>query len=149
MGGEQVNTTIIGIDPGKHGAIAMVQPMTEVWELPDSPADLRYLIYNSLMLSGVDNMRVYLEKAQAMPGQGVSSMFKYGQGFGRIEGVLGALGIATRTVAPAVWKKAMGVTADKNTSRTLARQLFPEARITRSDHAEALLLAEFGRRQQG
>ena len=143
-----MNPAILGIDPGAKGAIAMISPMVEVWDLPESPADFLDVLWGigdkALLRVGI----VYLEKAQSMPGQGVASMFKYGQGYGRIEGMLAALRIPVRTVSPATWKKAMGVTTDKNTARTLARQLFPEARITRSDHAEALLLAEWGRRQQ-
>ena len=139
-----MNPAILGIDPGAKGAIAMIQPMVETWDLPESPADLFDLLH---ALKGTAAV-VYLEKAQSMPGMGVAGAFNYGKGYGRVEGVLAALRVSVRTVSPSMWKRTMGVTADKAECRTLARQLFPEARITRSDHAEALLLAEWGRRQR-
>lgn len=124
----------------------MVSPMVEVWDLPESMADFREFLYECIP-GAFDHRRVYIEKAQSFPGMGVAGAFNYGKGYGELLGVLAACKHSTREIAPAVWKKALHVTADKQTARTLARQLFPEARITRADHAEALLIAEWGRRQ--
>lgn len=150
-----MNTTILGIDPGSKGAVAMVSPMVETWDLPPLAADFRDLLYESLMLTGVDTMRVYIEKAQSFPGMGVSGAFNYGQGYGTILGILAACRISVVEVSPAKWKKALGLTGEatdtlkekKDRARKMARQLFPEANLSRADKAEALLIAEYGRRQ--
>ena len=145
-------TTIIGIDPGATGAIAAIHPSLwapfdepDVFDMPATAADL----VGVLSRWHDQGVQVFLEQAQSMPGQGVSSTFKYGVGFGQILGVLAALGIAHRQVSPAVWKRQMGVTKDKDKARALAQQLFPTASLARvKDHgrAEALLIAEWGRR---
>lgn len=139
-------TAILGIDPGKSGAIAMVEPGVDVWDMPATPADLAAL----LKTFDPAYTRVYLEQAQAMPKQGVSSTFGYGRDFGVILGVLATVGLSHRLVTPAVWKRQMGVTADKSAARAMAQRLFPSASLGRvKDHgrAEALLIAEWGRRQ--
>jgi hypothetical protein len=90
-----------------------------------------------------------LELASARPGQGVSSMFKYGQAFGTVIGVVQAIGLPLHTVSAGVWKRALGLGPDKEKSRAMALQLWPD----RSDlfglkrqhnNAEAALLALFG-----
>ena len=142
-------TTIIGIDPGATGAIAAIHlglfAEPDVFDMPATAADMVGVLYR---WHGQD-VHVFLEQAQSMPGQGVASTFKYGVGFGQILGVLAALGIPHRQVSPAVWKRQMGVTKDKDKARALAQQLFPTAPLSRvKDHgrAEALLIAEWGRR---
>lgn len=146
MGDVLMTPTILGIDPGAGGAIGMVQPMVETWDMPATPKDLADLFATF----DPNTTMVYVEASQSMPGQGVSSTFKYGVGYGVILGVLAAYGFPHRLVAPSTWKRAMGVTKDKTETRRLAQQLFPTASLGRvRDHgrAEALLIAEFGRRQ--
>lgn len=142
-------TTILGIDPGETGAIAILhnsQYEFDVYDMPPNPADLAELIGT---LGDID--MAYLEKAQAMPNQGVSSMFNYGVGYGTIIGILAARSIPYTLITPAVWKRALGLTGKpKDASRALARSWFPHAPLSRvKDHgrAEALLIAEWGRRQ--
>jgi len=140
--------TILGIDPGATGAIAQVQPMVAVFDMPATAHDLAAL----LRTFDAAATMAYVESQHSMPGQGVASTFKFGVGYGTILGVLAALGIAHRLVTPAVWKRGMGVTADKASARGLAQQLFPEASLARvKDHgrAESLLLAAWGLRQGG
>lgn len=140
-------TTILGIDPGAAGAIASVCPSTETWDMPTTAHDLADL----LRTFDPATTRVYIEKSQAMPGQGVSSMFKYGMHYGHLTGMLALLRIPYIEVSAATWKRVMGLTAEKADSRTMAQKLFPEASLSRKkDHgrAEALLIAEFGRRQR-
>jgi hypothetical protein len=147
-------TTILGVDPGAHGAIAMVSPMVEVWDLPSIAADLADLMRT---WSGSDTVRVYIEKAQSFPGMGVSGAFNYGAGYGTILGVLGALKFSVVEVSPATWKRALGLSGEatdsvkekKARARKLARQLFPEANLSRADKAEALLIAWFGLQKEG
>lgn len=139
--------TILGIDPGMTGAIAMVQPMVDVWDMPATAQDLATL----LRTFDPATTRVYLENVHSMPGQGVSSTFRFGVGFGQIQGVLATLGFPYILVEPSKWKTAMGLRGkEKAESRALAQRLFPTASLSRvRDHgrAEALLIAEFGRRK--
>ena len=91
-----------------------------------------------------------LEAVSAMPGQGVSSTFHFGESVGVVLGVLGALQIPVRMVTPAKWKKAAGLLGrDKDAARTLAIQLHPEvadqlARKKDTGRADAVGIARFG-----
>lgn len=147
-------TTILGIDPGATGALASIQPTVEAWDLPPCATDLAVL----LRTFDPATTRVYVERSQPMPrkvkGEGRQvdpiSMFNYGRSYGQILGVLGALGFWYREVPANTWKARMRLTRkDKAASVAMARDLFPEASLKRvKDHgrAEALLIAEFGRR---
>ena len=137
---------IIGIDPGVTGAVAFLGFDTVVHDMPPNPRDLAELLFPFDRRD-----RAIVEQAQAMPKQGVSSTFKTGYGYGVIIGVLASLGIPYETVTPSVWKRAMGLQGkDKDASRSLARCYWPDAPLSRvKDHgrAEALLIAEYGRRK--
>lgn len=141
---------IIGIDPGATGAIAWLSPIVGlspvVTDMPANPRD----VFEELAHREDGDLAI-IEKAQPMPKQGVVSTFTIGRNYGVVIGVLAALGIPYREVAPGTWKRAMGLDSDKEKSRSLARSLWPEAPLGRKkDHnrAEALLLAEWGRRQE-
>ncbi len=140
-------TTILGIDPGETGAIGMVCPSVEIWDMPTTPHDLATL----MRTFDPATTRVYLENVHSMPGQGVSSTFRFGVGFGQIQGVLATLGFPYILVEPSKWKTAMGLRGkEKAESRALAQRLFPTASLSRvRDHgrAEALLLACYGMRK--
>lgn len=139
-------TTIVGIDPGATGAIAAIDSGADVWDMPATAKDL----VDVLIQFKPHETIAIVEQAQSMPGQGLSSTFKYGVGFGTILGALAALGIPHRLVTPSTWKRQMGIDKDKGRARGLAQQLFPTAPLSRvKDHgrAEALLIAEWGRRQ--
>lgn len=143
----------IGIDPGKKGAFAIID------------GDLAYSIpFDEKTFIGEMRMLVYekekkiacLEHVHAMPGQGVNSMFTFGQGFGFIQGVLTALSIPYELVTPQKWKKEFSITSDKNTSIEVCKRMFPEvslrpdrARKDSDGMAEALLMAEYARRKFG
>jgi crossover junction endodeoxyribonuclease RuvC len=139
--------TILGIDPGVTGAIAMVSPMVEVWDMPETALQL------ALLLDTFDpaTTRAYVEQVHSMPKQGVASTFKFGMDYGMLLGILAAMKIPYILVPPSKWKPAMGLRgAEKVESRRKAQELFPTAPLSRvKDHgrAEALLLAEWGRRQ--
>jgi hypothetical protein len=133
-------TTIVGIDPGAHGAIGMIQPDVCVWDMPATPHDLATL----LRTFDPRTTRVYVEAVHSMPGQGVSSTFKFGKGFGEILGVLAALDIPHTMVAPATWKTAMGLRgAEKAASKRLAQQLYGRV-ASNEGKSEALLIATWG-----
>ena len=87
-----------------------------------------------------------------MPGQGVASTFKFGRAVGAIDAVADMMFGVWHIVSPQRWKKSMGVTQDKMKSLNLARELWPNAPLSRmKDHgrAEALLIAEYLRRTHG
>lgn len=149
----------IGIDPGNTGAIALLNEhyeLVSVWDMPlmangkkqqvNASELAKILEYPGATRSG--DLEAIVEKVGAMPGQGVSSMFNFGMGFGVIQGVLAARRIPYRLVAPPKWKKAAGLTGkDKDMARTLAQQLYPEAPLGRKKdigRADAILIARYG-----
>lgn len=159
---------IVGIDPGLKGAIVVmnvtkhVVPNGAVTELMVMPNNLIKLVdmlevYNR---DGNKIRMVYIEKAQAMPKQGVSSMFKYGMGYGELLGILYALRLPHGLVHPRVWCKTMhaGLSAKasaKERSKEAVKRLFPDVNTLATSRStkphegiiDALLITEFGRRQ--
>lgn len=140
----------IGIDPGKNGGIAFINEFADIIQLlPFSDDDLIRLIKNCS-----SDMKCTLEHVHAMPKQGVVSMFNFGQNFGFIKGVLKSYEIPFQLVPSPVWKKEFSCTSDKNTSIEVCKRLFPNVNLKatercKKDHdgmAEALLIAEYGRR---
>lgn len=147
----------IGIDPGLTGAIAILSDTDEFIAVHDMPVMLlsnKKNQVNSAELAKIisnyssNKCSVILEKVSAMPGQGVSSMFSFGQSFGIILGIAGALGIPVNLVTPASWKKRAGLIGkEKDYARTLAQQLYPSASLSRKGdigRADAILIARFG-----
>jgi len=151
----------LGIDPGLHGAVAIIEGR-EVRLLDDLPtvqfstARIKHRIdaasLAELLAPFADAVRMaVIEKVAARPGEAPSGAFSFGYTSGAIAGVLGALRVPVTTVAPAVWKRAMRLGADKDLSRARALELFPAvadrlARKKDHDRAEALLLAAWGGR---
>ena len=96
-----------------------------------------------------------VEHVSAMPGQGVTSCFSFGQNFGFILGLLSAYDIPYELVRPQKWKRLFSCTSDKNTSIAVAQRLFPGVDLRRTPRClkphdgvcEALLLAEYCRRK--
>lgn len=145
-----MKSNVIGaVDPGAKGAVCiMTSQRTEVHMLKD---------FNMKLLRACSH--VFVEKAQAMPKQGVSSMFNYGVGFGEIIGWLKSMEVPYTLVTPSQWTKAMhmGVSAKlegKARSIEAAQRLFPGVSLLPTERctkasdgkAEALLICEFGRR---
>ena len=101
------------------------------------------------------NVRCCVEQVSAMPGQGVTSMFNFGKGFGWILGTLEAYSVPYELIRPQKWKKEFSVTSDKNTSIEVCKRLFPHVSLLPTERckkdndgmAEALLLAEYARRK--
>lgn len=142
----------MGIDPGKDGALAVIYESGAVV----IPFDERDYVNSIHALEG-HGARCCLERVGAMPGQGVTSMFKFGENFGFIRGLLQANGVPYELVTPQKWKKEFGVTRDKNSAIAVCRRLFPEVSLLRTERckkphdgmAEALLMAEYARRRMG
>lgn len=145
----------IGIDPGKSGAIALIHRDGElVLDWPGDPASAADVLTTWRMEYRIE--LAALERVHAMPGQGVKSMFTFGQNFGQWEGILAALGIPHLQPGPQEWQKGLVKASDgqdtKARALTVARRLFPDVDLSRKkDHgkADALLLAWWARSQGG
>lgn len=144
----------IGVDPGKNGGIAFIDTFKQSYDVyVFSEETLLKKLYQFSKYK-TDSIKCVLEKVNAMPGQGVVSMFNFGQNYGFIQGVLKAYGIPYELVSPQKWKKEFSCTSDKNTSIEVCKRLFPGVNLKatercKKDHdgiAEALLIAEYGRR---
>lgn len=160
-----MNTLILGIDPGLTGAVALIGPAgTLVEDLPvirdgrfawiDGSA-LVHLLRQWGVGDPATESIAFVERAQAMPGQGVSSSFQTGLTAGSLLAALQCAGVGIRLVQPRAWKVALGLAGDpadtdrerKQRSIDRARLRFPHLRMDRAkDHnrAEALLLAAYG-----
>ena len=144
--------TYIGIDPGKSGALALLTEDGQCTVVPFQES-----AYTAILKAASGPSSVCcLEKVSAMPGQGVVSMFNFGQNLGYIEGLLQAFDIPYQLVPPQTWKKEFCVTSDKNTSIEVCRKLFPHvcllptarSRKPSDGMAEAILIAEYARRRR-
>lgn len=135
----------IGIDPGKSGGIAVITEESgcSAVKMPDTDAVLLEL----LMPFQWRKCFALLEKVHAMPGQGVTSTFTFGEGFGKLQMALAACHIPYSFVTPQKWQKALGclTKGDKNVSKAMAERLFPNIKVTHAI-ADALLIAEYNRR---
>ena len=147
-----MSTDYVGIDPGKTGAIAIIEESRrKVLDVPVINGDYYfYEMYMLLFKAKLSNVHTYLtlERQQAMPGQGVSSTFQTGRGYGAWEAICSITVPDFQIVSPRVWKKKLGLSKDKEASRALAIFLYPsmEEMLSRKrDHnrAEALLLAHY------
>jgi crossover junction endodeoxyribonuclease RuvC len=147
---------IIGIDPGKSGAVCMVcvgaveyPKHTDEFvfiKLDGTEKDI-YTLIDGFKNSVTGDWFAYIENVHSMPKQGVVSAFSFGRNFGFLIGLLTALKIPYEFVSPQKWQKAMGCLSkgDKNVTKAAAQRLFPDIKITHSI-ADALLIAEYGRR---
>jgi hypothetical protein len=140
---------ILGIDPGVTGGIAFLLSSGAI-EAGDLPTVAGSVDIDALVRR-IRNQRPRLaivERAQAMPKQGVSSTFKYGVAYGALCAVTALLEIPTHLVTPAKWKKHFNLDSDKEKSRALAIRLWPGCGLfeRKKDHgrAEAALIARYG-----
>jgi len=153
---------IVGIDPGLGGAIARLDTeMGVLSRLDDCPSiarDRGGREVNEAVLATFfkalvgEPCHVFLERAQAMPKQGVSSCFNYGAGYGIYRGIVAAFELPLTLVSPAKWKREMNIGSDKGLARRRASQLFPASaalfsRKKDDGRAEAALIAYFGAQQ--
>ena len=153
---------IIGIDPGISGSICFFEDgkILDVIEMPtmnEGKKNKRQVngaqIYNEITdrinkLQKQD-VRVVVEQVSAMPGQGVTSMFNFGQSFGIIKGICSAMQLPLYFVRPAKWKKYFNlIKSEKDASRTRAIEIFPyfSSQLSKkkdSNKADAILIASF------
>jgi len=148
----------IGIDPGLHGAIAIIDQSGELVSVTDLPfvhdKSLAWVDGDALQVMLLNALsgrpaRAYVERVSSMPGQGVASSFAFGLGFGSVLSVLQAMLIGMVLITPATWKRSYGLGKEKRASLHKARLMWPRADLRLMKHggrAEALLIAEYGRR---
>ena len=152
---------IIGIDPGISGSICFFKDgrILEVIEMPvmtEGKKNKKQVngaqIYNEFLkrISNKDDeIRVVIEQVSAMPGQGVTSMFNFGQSYGILKGICSAMQLPMFFVRPAKWKKYFNlINSQKDASRTRAIEIFPyfSAQLSKkkdSNKADAILIASF------
>ena len=154
----------IGIDPGLSGAIALLDHSGQYIAAHDMPTMARgekkkqinpRVLRDTLQMLALAYERnetiVMIEHVNAMPGQGVTSMFNLGHSCGLIEGVVAAMGFSYELVTSQAWKKDAGLIGkDKDASRTLVTRLYPTAPVHLVKHdgrADAILIARFGNRR--
>ncbi len=153
---------IIGIDPGISGSICFFQDgkIIDVIEMPtmtEGKKNKRQVngaqIFNEVS-KRIDNMdkkdiKIIIEQVSAMPGQGVTSMFNFGQSFGILKGICSAMQLPMYFVRPAKWKKYFNlINSKKDASRTKAIEIFPyfSSNLSKkkdSNKADAILIASF------
>ena len=153
---------IIGIDPGISGSICFFKDgrILEVIEMPvmtEGKKNKKQVngaqIYNEFLkrINKKDDqiIRVVIEQVSAMPGQGVTSMFNFGQSFGILKGICSAMQLPIFFVRPTKWKKYFNlINSEKDASRTRAIEIFPyfSAQLSKkkdSNKADAILIASF------
>ena len=151
-----MKTLFIGIDPGKSGGIAVIDTKNGgCYAVPYSDKDLLDICQDTIQSGAAEHIVCCLEKVGARPGQGVVSMFSFGQSVGYIKGVLESFRIPYQEIVPQKWKKEFGLNSDKAASAETCRKLFPETNLLatpkcKKPHdgmAEALLMAEYARRK--
>ena len=153
---------IIGIDPGISGSICFLDngKILDVIEMPimtDGKKNKKQVngsqVYNEISKRikqfEKNQIRVVIEHVSAMPGQGVTSMFNFGQSFGILKGICTAMQLSMYFVRPAKWKKYFNLlNSEKDASRTRAIEIFPyfSSQLSRkkdSNKADAILIASF------
>jgi len=153
---------VIGIDPGISGSICFFQDgkIIDVIEMPimiEGKKNKKQVngsqIYNEILerIKNIDkkDVKVVIEQVSAMPGQGVTSMFNFGQSFGILKGICSAMQLPMYFVRPVKWKKYFNlINSEKDASRTRAIEIFPYfssqlARKKDSNKADAILIASF------
>ena len=153
---------IIGIGPGISGSICFFKDgkIIDVIEMPtmtDGKKNKKQVngsqiyneISNRIKQQEKQNVRVVIEQVSAMPGQGVTSMFNFGQSFGILKGICSAMQLPMYFVRPAKWKKYFSlINSEKDASRTKAIEMFPYfsphlSKKKDSNKADAILIASF------
>ena len=153
---------VIGIDPGISGSICFFQDgkIMDVVEMPTMTEGKKIKkqvngsqIFNEISdrIKKIDkiDIKVIIEQVSAMPGQGVTSMFNFGQSYGILKGICSAMQLPMYFVRPSKWKKYFNlINSEKDASRTRAIEIFPyfSGQLSRkkdSNKADAILIASF------
>lgn len=137
--------TYVGVDPGVSGSSVAILPSGEIATLRHDATERD--IADWFAEIGKQEVFAMLEQVSAMPKQGVVSMFKFGQSFGLLRGLLIAGRVPFEMVTPVKWQSALKCRTggNKNVTKAKAQELFPHHKWTHRT-ADAVLLAEYGRR---
>ena len=151
----------VGIDPGKSGGIALVYAdgSAEAHKMPETVADLVDLMRELWTRFSIENVPPVAWMEDVQPGglhrgkegsMGAKSAFTFGRGVGQLEVACVAHGFRLERVRPQKWQQAIGclTKGDKNVSKAKAQELFPGVKKVTHAIADALLIAEYGRRQK-
>jgi hypothetical protein len=139
---------ILGVDPGVTGGIAFLYPDGKInaIDIPNVAGEVNIDALMRVFTSVKPDIAI-IERASSMPGQGVSSTFKFGVAYGALRALVVACGIPHSLVSPIVWKKHFRLSADKEQSRALAIRFWPGSGLfdRKKDHgrAEAALIAKY------
>ena len=151
---------IIGIDPGLSGAIAVLEnnKVLNIFDIPvmsegkKNKRQLNSALMVNLLKENInkeEEVVVVVEQVNAMPGQGVTSMFNFGQTFGAIKGICAALDLPIFLVRPSKWKKHFDlINSSKDSSRTKVIEMYPSLSSQLSkkkdvNKSDAILIARF------
>lgn len=157
---------VIGIDPGLTGAVATLDTRRNTISTYDMPVfgmvsgtkkkqrneiNVPELVRHLAELREQGAQDVFLERVHALPNEGVTSAFRFGVGFGVVQGAVAGVGLRLHLVTPAEWRRVVRVPMGKDGSRARATQLFPVfsqlfQRVKDHGRADAALLAYFGHR---
>lgn len=153
---------ILGLDPGLKGGlawydgttlVAMYTPVLSETFIKNGKKQTRNILDLVMIRDLIEEHKpdyAVLEKVAARSGQGVTSMFRFGQGFGELRGIMTALRLPFKEVTPQTWKRSYELASDKADSLQIARELWPEHakacfRLKKQDGvAEAALIAKYG-----
>lgn len=158
---------ILAIDPGRAGGVAVYLPPEAVapdaggvlaYPMPDTPGGVLEAVRDAVTAAGgPEHVTAYIERVSGYaggPGQPGSAMFRFGEGYGFIQGVVMTLGMRLELVTPQKWQKALGLGHRektqskcewKNKLKAEAERLYPGVKVTLAT-ADALLLLEYARR---
>ena len=165
--------TLVAIDPGQNGGIAMIyvdkdysvnnnaiegihwKQYVSAINMPDTVKDIIDILTNAKRFNIPGDYIIYLEEVHSMPGQGVASSFKFGRGFGNLEAIAICLGYRLIYVRPQVWQKALGLltkkdetkTEHKNRIKAFAQQRYPDVKVTLAT-ADALAILEYAKEKE-
>ena len=151
---------IFEIDPGISGAISILKnkKVLEVYDMPtmiDGKKNKKQVNGSQIanifkeIINTEDEITVIVEHVNAMPGQGVTSMFNFGQSFGVLKGICSAMQLPMYFIRPTKWKKYFNlINSEKDASRTKAIEIFPyiSSKLSKkkdANKADAILLASF------
>lgn len=143
----------IGIDPGAKGAMAILGGQNGPEIIPFDTKE--YMARLWTLKAEYKDCICCIEAVQPIRGNGIIALFRLGQSYGWLLGILDAIGVPYQPITPQKWKKEFGLTSDKAKSIEVCRRLYPDVNLKRTERskkdddnmAEALLMATYAKRK--
>lgn len=143
----------IGIDPGAKGAMALIGGADGPEIIPFDQKE--YMAHLCALKLDHKDCICCIEAVQPIRGNGIIALFKLGQSYGWLLGMLDTIGIPYQPITPQKWKKEFGLTSDKAQSVEVCRRLYPDVNLKRTERskkdddnfAEAVLMATYAKRK--